>query len=126
MDPNLRTLSLSAWMSLPGLDFNAWEQSNPVPNADPNPPSKDNHREPVKPVSNFIERRNLSLKKREDNKEIQTRALISRVAEYYESYVREMELERFFWNDVTVTNVMPIRMHGTKRSLKNYRWLVVG
>lgn len=29
MDPNLRTLSLAAWMSLPGLPFSEWERTHP-------------------------------------------------------------------------------------------------
>lgn len=138
MDPNLRTLSLSAWMSLPGLDFHTWERLNPLPGA---VTCNETSQEAVKPSSvekSPLQRRNLALKNLETNnqsctssqkrigcKEVQTRALISRVAAYYQDYVREMGLEKNFWNDVTVTNVFPVRIHG-KSSAKAARWMVTG
>lgn len=126
MDPNLRTLSLAAWMSLPGLDFKTWEAKKW---------SHQNGHTEVEPTKTSstqpsqVHRRNLSLKGNSDGdtnqkKEIQTRALISSVAEYYESYVKEMRLEKNFWNDVVVTNVVPIRVN--HKCFKNYRWLVTG
>lgn len=180
MDPNLRTLSLSAWMSLPGLDFNTWETNNPT---------KSNNEESInsfndsggtndkclncdklrskflmnssndnefinnnesetgalcckcsknklkKSEENSISqnspktippRKNLSLKK--DKKEVHTRALISRVAEYYESYVKEMNLEKYFVNNTIVTSVTPVKHQQTncQGPFKNTRWIVCG
>uniref|UniRef100_A0A1B0CRY7 Oxidative stress-induced growth inhibitor 2 n=1 Tax=Lutzomyia longipalpis TaxID=7200 RepID=A0A1B0CRY7_LUTLO len=155
MDPNLRTLSLSAWMSLPGMDFNEWEAKNP-PKAAP----EVNHRDENgvcscgKAMNGHcqrvdVENNNLAedsavchqcAKKRKlpsprkasirqnHSKEVETRALISRVAEYYESYVREMDLERYFMNDATVTSITPFRC--PPRELcgraNTARWIVSG
>lgn len=202
MDPNLRTLSLSAWMSLPGLDFNTWEQNSSKKLENPHtrshtttktksslPPTtctkcNEMHKNPQQKRScplnnnnnnnesengalccnckckkdklrtNIIKhtdvtsrknneitsdeekvllkksippRRNLSLK-RENSKEVQTRALISRVAEYYESYVKEMNLEKYFLNNSIVTSVMPLinEVEGGIGKYKDARWSVCG
>lgn len=181
MDPNLRTLSLSAWMSLPGLDFNTWEEkqrrrsslnggvakrhecrlcnehndgnntqsncscsndncANEMPKLhvkstqnDLRPAMVDvqvqfnpNRRTTTTTVSNQmvpsqLPRRILSMQ-RQMSREVQTRALVSRVAEYYESYVKEMNLSKYFCNDTLVTTIRPI--HGAAD--RNVRWLVSG
>lgn len=220
MDPNLRTLSLSAWMSLPGLDFNTWDESHPEneikstaqkplnhieiatnnqkhpeaqlksiqkptkpaaychkcadptkrPLSSPDTTQNNNENEigslccrctgataqPVVPLKNNsskldvnsvksvafdievslhknnaisnqvvppkLPRRNLSVK-RQMSKEVQTRALVSRVADYYASYVHEMGLEKYFMNDTEVTSVLPIHGRAGGR-FKNARWIV--
>ena len=132
MDPNLRTLSLAAWMSLPGYDFSTWDAKNPQPTTEAEAeseqveaPSQQNESVDASP----LQRRNLRLKEKgKAASDVQSRALISRVAAYYESYVREMGLEKNFWNNVTVTNVFPIRVqgHAQSRSMKSARWMVVG
>uniref|UniRef100_A0A1Q3FAP8 FAD/NAD(P)-binding domain-containing protein n=1 Tax=Culex tarsalis TaxID=7177 RepID=A0A1Q3FAP8_CULTA len=229
MDPNLRTLSLAAWMSLPGLPFADWERTHP-PTVDPSLPvdsaalSNSNHlhlhnQTPYLPPSdggvkilktnnqhgasinhsrkiligssvssvssnsNFNDspspcarcselkrqqnprqvsltqcnrcrqnqqqqqtivyedpngkisvklyppRRNLSLK-RQLSKEVETRALISRVAQYYESYVDEMGLGKFFMNDTIVTTVLPLDFSNVSgpipERLRGGRWIVSG
>lgn len=119
-------------MSLPGFDFPTWERLNPVDD-DPVLEATDLQDRLEEPTieKSPLQRRNLALKKQQrlrtesNSVEVQTRALISRVAEYYESYVKEMGLEKNFWNDVNVTNVFPVRMHGN-RALKNARWMVIG
>uniref|UniRef100_A0A8W7PNT9 Uncharacterized protein n=1 Tax=Anopheles coluzzii TaxID=1518534 RepID=A0A8W7PNT9_ANOCL len=73
-------------------------------------------------------RRNLSLK-RQVSKEVETRALISRVAQYYASYVAEMGLERYFMNETIVTTVVPL--DGKCETVlperfRNGRWIVAG
>lgn len=152
MDPNLRTLSLSAWMSLPGLDFNTWDAQQANKNTTDD---RSRRRKSVssinqmpklhgkssldhKPVDiqaslsndnsvssqvvpNQLPRRILSVK-RQQSREVQTRALVSRVAEYYEDYVRLMKLDRFFCNDTLVTTIKPI--HGQMN--RDARWLVSG
>lgn len=174
MDPNLRTLSLSAWMSLPGLNFNTWEETHPsklntnrihIKNSctkcnelklnQQNLKFKTSNSDSLslicsscntKNISNsqnfiltknienklitgkVLPRRNL-LHKRENFKEVQTRALISRVAEYYASYVNEMGLEKYFQNNTIVTSVIPlqkINFDGCLEKNKNYRWFVSG
>lgn len=181
MDPNLRTLSLSAWMSLPGMDFNTWEEKQRRPtslnaicgnrpecrlcnshdnnnnsnqskcycnvdasnaNEKPNSNTKSTQNN-VRPetldvqvqlhsnrkstaisnqiVPNQLPRRILSVK-RQMSREVQTRALVSRVAEYYESYVEEMNLTKYFCNDTLVTSIRPC--YGAAE--RNARWLVSG
>lgn len=217
MDPNLRTLSLSAWMSLPGLDYATWEaashgpatavaappttnnvclqrqntvasnQSNKLecrkcvelrerrhhhlnhlpqyqkiglfpPLLRPNEPpllcgrcSKDaatltvkeqikngynstvdsaavaepplRQQSPTKGNILQLPKRNLSLL-RQVSKEVQTRALVSRVAEYYESYVNEMNLARHFINNTVVTAIQPL--HCRSSIQPEARWVVYG
>lgn len=138
MDPNLRTLSLSAWMSLPGFDFHTWDRLNPVDGGgeeqtDTGETAVEEAIEPSSVEKSPLQRRNLSLKQKpnrdsgggEAKNEVQSRALISRVAKYYESYVTEMGLDKNFWNDFTVTHVFPVRIHGPQRWPKA-RWMVVG
>lgn len=72
-------------------------------------------------------RRNLSLK-RQISKEVQTRALVSRVAKYYEDYVRIMNLEKYFMNDAIVTIIAPIQEGSIQQEdkFRSARWLVCG
>lgn len=180
MDPNLRTLSLAAWMSLPGLDFNEWDarniakttkqKSSPscskcdairskakstkntnddgalcskcmakhVKTKDgnklgglPSPEKLKGHHKQLQPLAMeriaTVPRRNLSLQ-RLQSKEVETRALISRVAEYYESYVSEMGIGKYFLNNAIVTYVAPIRMceENFTGKFKNAKWMVSG
>lgn len=207
MDPNLRTLSLSAWMSLPGLDFNTWKakkelnainelknnatcqtrpaKTNKQPNtANQNKSAKsyesnwwrcfsgsgnnaiqkinNNNNNNSSSVNNNnnsnnviidkkhienvnssavqvklqinngnavttelvrtpVPRRMLSVR-RKVSLEVQTRALVSDVADYYFNYVKEMNLERYFHNNTIVTSVKPFVSAVNKR----VRWLVRG
>lgn len=241
MDPNLRTLSLSAWMSLPGLDFTTWQLSHPIKSATDEPSTKIVHEQisapprangrtttaakkskttcrkcedlqtksktidqsmainrtsasivlnnnnnneseygavcckcsklsvttpKTKPMSQLLPsiderhnkmysnrvtellrnekmpsrnngslvddhlrqptilpRRNLTIN-RQVSKEVQTRALVSRVAEYYESYVAEMDLAKNFVSDITVTAILPLQQRDLR--FKNARWVVYG
>ncbi|XP_059607733.1 oxidative stress-induced growth inhibitor 1-like [Phlebotomus argentipes] len=150
MDPNLRTLSLSAWMSLPGLDFNVWEAKNP-PKSPLEAQKEENgvclHCQKIDVENNnFVEESSLCQQctkrrkpsspirkasiRQNHSKEVETRALISRVAEYYESYVKEMDLERYFMNDATVTSIAPFRCPPAGREAcgkaKDARWIVSG
>lgn len=190
MDANLRTLSLSAWMSLPGLDFNTWIAAreldasnehnsnnntinttsdinkqfkvNPNCNNKSNQKSNENiwwrcfsnlqHRNANNKLMTMVDkmdakcepsaievklndenrvsaqilqtpvpRRVLSVR-RQVSREVQTRALVSDVAQYYENYVNKMNLERYFQNNTIVTCVKPI----TSSTNKHVRWLVRG
>lgn len=210
MDPNLRTLSLSAWMSLPGLDYNTWmakqaldanneiknqttcpikrmkmcpnkQQSNLnqnqnrstknyesnwwrcfsggnsaihnnnnnnntsisdnnrviIEHVNANDDDDDNDVEPsaiqvklqtqnsnavtTELVHTPVPRRVLSVR-RQVSREVQTRALVCDVAQYYENYVSEMKLERYFHNNTIVTCVKPF----VSAVNKHVRWLVRG
>lgn len=68
-----------------------------------------------------VPRRVLSVR-RQVSREVQTRALVYDVAQYYQNYVNEMNLQRYFHNDTLVTCVKPI----TSSTNKNVRWLVRG
>lgn len=72
-------------------------------------------------VESPVPRRNLSVR-RQVSREVQTRALVSKVAEYYENYVKEMSLERYFRINTLVTSVKPYQ----NAANKNIRWLVKG
>lgn len=182
MDPNLRTLSLSAWMSLPGLDFNTWMakqaldakidmintiktcQTTPTKitkqhttaiqnkngennwwryfsgngnnhtdkhhienmNAEPNAlqvklQTGNGNMVTTELVNTPVPRRVLSVR-RQVSREVQTRALVCDVAQYYENYVNEMNLMRYFHNNTIVTCVKPFASAVNKR----VRWLVRG
>lgn len=175
MDPNLRTLSLSAWMSLPGLDFNTWTAKRSLDLANANKTMTETKQFKKKPnctrtneniwwrcfsnannrnlaigekidvkaqpkiephdiqvqlcndqvntqlVQTPVPRRVLSVR-RQVSREVQTRALVADVAQYYENYVKEMNLERYFHNNTMVTCVKPI----SSSSNKHARWLVRG
>lgn len=212
MDPNLRTLSLSGWMSLPGLDYATWNithppkpdncsQNNTQPECDRiklqesndvkkscqksqtskqycdrcrdlmerQPYSSNNghaidtnnnnmqsqctrcsrcHKRFTADLVNSIEQNNLVKRngdqadrtspivptrlsrrvlsvKRQTSREVETRALVSRVAEYYASYVEEMGLARFFQNDAAVSTIQAIT-HSKDGRWKNARWLISG
>lgn len=204
MDPNLRTLSLSAWMSLPGLDYNTWmakqalDANNEIKNqttcqarqmklnkqqqqhqqhmnsnqntknhennwwrcfSGGNSPIYNNNSSSTGNIGNSdkqhienlnkndepsavqvklqtnnsngvttelvltptVPRRVLSVR-RKVSREVQTRALVCDVAQYYENYVKEMNLERYFHNNTIVTCVKPF----VSAVNKNVRWLVRG
>lgn len=194
MDPNLKTLSLAAWMSLPDLDFATWESLNKdesiddkhpvqVESTQQSPNSKkpkasadscikcqnsremnfggytqsdrsssnillktnnnnevspsvcncskvslkfnltDDSRLTVNEVKSKGTKRN-SLAQSQVSKETQSRALVSKVAKYYESYVTQMKLQKYFVNDVIVTSIVP--MHWKDPKCKGARWIVVG
>lgn len=68
-----------------------------------------------------LPRRVLSVR-RQESREVQTRALAKMVAQYYECYVKEMNLQRFFHDDTFVTSVRP----HTNPTNRKVRWLVKG
>lgn len=170
MDPNLRTLSLSTWMSLPGCDFSKWDELYPATRDNSDNEDDENNNCDATKVTNtnqnnqinkktkssatatkydikvsladknnnsdsnkngiksmlVVPRRNLSVR-RQCSKEVQTRALVSRVAKYYEWYVHEMGLAKYFMNDTEVTAVLPLhgRTIGGCGRYRNARWLVI-
>lgn len=99
MPQNLRTLSLSDWMSLPGLGFDEWQKKN------------------LSEISN--NGTNIS-------EEVKTRAEVKCVAKYYAEYVKLMKLEKFFRNDTTVFKITQAKKSEKCNSgdLENARWIV--
>lgn len=119
MDPNLRTLSLSAWMSLPDLNFDDWERQHKSYTDDTESHlshSHDNSRHANKSCE------------RQLSEEVKTRALVASVAEYYESYVHLMKLDKFFRNDTVVIGIRPVKESEKFNNSKfdGARWIVHG
>lgn len=83
---------------------------------------------PVTSSSSLLPRRNLMLLQRQVSKEVQTRALVSRVAQYYEHYVHHMGLLSNFRNDTVVTSVQPFVPDATGGGAQHQRarWIVRG
>lgn len=163
MDPNVRTLSLASWMSLPGYSYGDWENdemrkrcieqkftsgcwkcnlihvqpTDNDENCNNNESEPDalcckctnalkDSEEPLKPLISIPPRRNLSLK-RQVSKEVQTRALVSRVAKYYEDYVDKMLLDKYFLNNANVTFIAPLHESVAQQGkFPRARWIVTG
>jgi hypothetical protein len=149
MDPNLRTLSLSAWMSLPNLNFDEWlrqrelqqqQQANKSCQCD----ADDNNDVDDERAIFSSSHNNLTTDggsnndgKRSRNKthsmsdaialseEVKTRALVHHVAEYYADYVQLMKLAKFFRNDTVVVSVRQVK-ENEKNKFFNARWIVQG
>lgn len=116
MDPNLRTLSLSSWMSLPNLNFDDWEREYKRISSDDD---SDSHT-----LDDSADKSSTS------EEAVKTRALVSSVAEYYANYVHLMSLDKFFRNDTIVVAIRQIKeSEGEKYNnskLENARWIVHG
>lgn len=117
MDPNLRTLSLSTWMSLPNLNFDEWARAYSKTPPD-NSVDDQNRSSDLSSVS----------RDKTISEEVKTRALVASVAEYYENYVHLMNLDKFFRNDTVVVNIRPIKENEkfNNSRFENARWVVHG
>lgn len=194
MDPNLKTLSLAAWMSLPNFDFATWESQQideaiddkhsvqigltqqPLSSSNSKRPKTvtctkcenlrektfghyaqsdlssksirnknssevspsvcncskvsrkfnltDDKRLAVNGVKSIGTKRNSVAQNQVSSRETQSRALVSKVAKYYESYVTQMKLQKYFVNDVIVTSIVPV--HWKDPKCKGARWIVFG
>lgn len=122
MDKNLRTLSLAEWMSLPNMNFHSWErnfadQRRNIDTID------DRNIEPAADHSQI----NLE---RSTSEEVKTRALVARVADYYASYVKLMNLAKFFRSETVVMKIREVKKTDTTLfnhwKLENARWIVQG
>ncbi|XP_047348413.1 oxidative stress-induced growth inhibitor 1-like isoform X1 [Vespa velutina] len=110
MDPNVLTISLSRWMSLPGLDLRQWEklveieqvQKSTLANGDPCSHSPREKISACKPAS---------------------RVPVGTVAAYYRDYVTEQGLDKYFRCGTTVTSVRSIDTIGAN---KDFGWIVEG
>lgn len=110
MDPNVLTISLSRWMSLPGLDLRQWEklveteqvQKSTLPNGDPCSHSPREKISACKPAS---------------------RVPVGTVSAYYRDYVIKQGLDKYFRCGTTVTSVRSIDTIGAN---KDFGWIVDG
>lgn len=110
MDPNVLTISLNRWMSLPGLDLRQWEklveaeqvQKSTLTDCDPCSHSPREKISACKPVS---------------------RVPVGTVAAYYRDYVSKQGLEKYFRCGTTVTSV---RLVDTIGDEEDFPWLVEG
>lgn len=118
MDKNLRTLSLAEWMSLPNLNFNEWEQNYKSQSA-----NTENYDDGL-----ASKERNLSNFERSISEEVKTRALVASVADYYASYVKLMNLEKFFRSETIVVKIRQVKKNETfnNSKLESARWIVQG
>lgn len=138
MDPNLRTLSLSAWMSLPDLNFDKWLEQREEEDAhklcqcdvdDDNAKaafSSSHNNSTTAAVADGGRRKMHSLSEGiAVSEEVKTRALVHHVAEYYADYVHLMKLTKFFRNDTIVVSVRQVK-ENEKSKFFNARWIVHG
>ncbi|KAK2580814.1 hypothetical protein KPH14_011547 [Odynerus spinipes] len=110
MDPNVLTISLSRWMSLPGLDLRQWEklveaeqvQKSTLADGDPCTHSPREKINACKPAS---------------------RVSVGTVAAYYRDYVSRLGLDKYFRCGTTVTSVRPIDTIGAE---EEFPWLIEG
>ncbi|XP_014606025.1 PREDICTED: oxidative stress-induced growth inhibitor 2-like isoform X1 [Polistes canadensis] len=110
MDPNVLTISLSRWMSLPGLDLRQWEklveaeqvQKSTLAIGDPSSHSPREKINACKPAS---------------------RVPVGTVATYYRDYVIKQGLDKYFRCGTIVTSVRPI---DTIDVNEDFRWIVEG
>lgn len=104
-------------MSLPNMNFDDWERKYKLPVRHNN-------------VCNVGQEREISEEFSCDNvtDEVKTRALISRVAEYYNHYVTLMNLDKYFRNDTIVANIRQLKETEKKmhKKFENAQWLVCG
>ncbi|XP_033327099.2 oxidative stress-induced growth inhibitor 1 isoform X2 [Megalopta genalis] len=105
MDPNVLTISLNRWMSLPDLDIREWET--------------------------MVESEQLRKTSSADATESYTHKTASRisvgtVAAYYDDYIRIKRLEQYFRCGTMVTSVKADRVsHGCEQDSR-YGWIVEG
>ncbi|XP_077276310.1 oxidative stress-induced growth inhibitor 1 [Temnothorax americanus] len=106
MDPNVLTISLSRWMSLPDLDLRHWEKLVEV----------EHLQKSVLAESDIYARlEKLSVCK------ASSRVSMGTVAAYYKDYVRRKNLKQYFRCGTTVTSVRP-----NPESKGGYNWIVDG
>ncbi|XP_023246513.1 oxidative stress-induced growth inhibitor 2-like isoform X2 [Copidosoma floridanum] len=108
LDPNVLTISLGRWMSLPGYDFGQWESSL----------SSEERRQKFSYLGESAEIGN------DFSYSNASRVPIGLVAAYYRDYVIKQSLDKYFHCGTVVTSVRPVP--GTVDSTTEYGWLVQG
>ncbi|XP_043801823.1 oxidative stress-induced growth inhibitor 1-like [Apis laboriosa] len=112
MDPNVLTISLNRWMSLPDLDIRQWEmliESEQFRN------------------TNSIESESYYAFHEKPNAcKTASRISVGTVAAYYKDYVRIKRLEQYFRCETVVTSVRTICDPDINCQKKDYNWIVDG
>ncbi|CAK9794694.1 Oxidative stress-induced growth inhibitor 1 [Anthophora quadrimaculata] len=115
MDPNVLTISLNRWMSLPDLDIRQWEMSV----AESEHFSKRNLKEGEPHLHYTFQERPSACK-------TASRISVGTVAAYYKDYVRRKGLEQYFRCGTVVTSVRPISFSDHQHQDDRYGWIVDG
>ncbi|XP_034935967.1 oxidative stress-induced growth inhibitor 1-like isoform X2 [Chelonus insularis] len=111
MDPNVLTISLSRWMSLPEMDLQKWKRLVEA--------------EQFSQTSILLQDLHLSSSGPNHNTlDAMGRIPVGIVAAYYSDYVNKQGLAKYFKSGRTVTSVRPIL--DSKDSEDPYNWIVKG
>ncbi|XP_015109034.1 oxidative stress-induced growth inhibitor 2 [Diachasma alloeum] len=111
MDPNVLTISLTRWMSLPGLDLRKWETLV--------------EKEQLRKSTILRERiRKNCWSRSKGTFEVDSRIPVGTVAAYYKDYVSKMGLTKYFKCGRTVTSVRPLP--DASDLDEGYEWIVQG
>ncbi|EZA51039.1 Oxidative stress-induced growth inhibitor [Ooceraea biroi] len=108
MDPNVLTISLSRWMSLPDFDLRHWEKLI----------------EAEKLQKSILASEKDMYTRQEKSSKKSSRISMGTVAAYYKDYVRRKNLERYFRCGTTVTSVRSDT--DSPDSKGGYNWIVNG
>ncbi|XP_076628688.1 oxidative stress-induced growth inhibitor 1 isoform X2 [Colletes latitarsis] len=109
MDPNVLTISLNRWMSLPDLEIREWEKFI----------ESEQHR-----LANSTE--DGPYQEKLNASKTPSRISVGTVAAYYKDYVRRKGLEQYFRCGTTVTSVRPVRVSNVDEVDNRYGWTVEG
>ncbi|KAG5336810.1 OSGI1 inhibitor, partial [Acromyrmex heyeri] len=110
MDPNVLTISLSRWMSLPDLDLRQWEKLVEAEQLQKSVLAAEND------VYARLEKLNVC--------KASSRVSMGTVATYYKDYVHRKGLTQYFRCGTTVTSVRP--NSDSPESKGGYNWIVDG
>ncbi|XP_046737818.1 oxidative stress-induced growth inhibitor 1-like [Diprion similis] len=123
MDPNVLTISLSRWMSLPGLDIKTWETM-----VDAEQREVHDHSLTSTGTGDQIPNPFLTQEKLSSYKGL-GRVLVGTVARYFRDYVRIQKLEKYFRCGTTVTSIRPVNYEkdvDAENDTSDYKWIVRG
>ncbi|XP_017798127.1 PREDICTED: oxidative stress-induced growth inhibitor 2-like isoform X2 [Habropoda laboriosa] len=115
MDPNVLTISLNRWMSLPDLDIRQWEML--IVESEHLRKTNSTKRDPC-PRYTFQERPSAC--------KTTSRISVGTVAAYYKDYVRKKGLKQYFRCGTVVTSVRPTSSSDHQHQDDHYGWIVDG
>ncbi|KAK0179137.1 hypothetical protein PV327_007956 [Microctonus hyperodae] len=114
MDPNILTISLDRWMSLPGLEIQEWESMIEA----------EQSRKSAMLRECIGDKRLLLSQTKVNRSNEMRRILVGSVAAYYKDYVVKQGLAKYFKSGRIVTSVRPILE--VDNHDKEYGWIVQG
>lgn len=118
MDPNVLTISLSRWMSLPDLDIRRWKM---LVESEQQHQQQLQNTSTVHPCGSF---RVFAPQEKMSACKTASRVSVGTVAAYYKDYVRINGLGQYFRCGTIVTSVRPAAILDDKNS--DYGWIVEG